>query len=64
MPIIARIEGLIVVIYPHDHAPPHVHVLGPDGEIIFILNCPDGPVSIRDGSRVFRTRSAPAGKTH
>ncbi|MBK3809591.1 DUF4160 domain-containing protein [Paraburkholderia aspalathi] len=48
MPIIARIDGLIVVIYPHDHAPPHVHVLGPDGEIIFILNCPDGPVSIRE----------------
>ncbi|HEY4299011.1 MAG TPA: DUF4160 domain-containing protein [Paraburkholderia sp.] len=48
MPILARIGGLIVVIYPHDHAPPHVHVLGPDGEIIFILNCPEGPVTLRE----------------
>jgi hypothetical protein len=46
--IIARIDGLIVVIYPHDHAPPHVHMLGPDGEIIYELNCPTGPVSIRE----------------
>ena len=48
MPIIARIDGLIVVIYPHDHAPPHVHVLGADGELISILNCPKGPVELRE----------------
>lgn len=57
MPIIARIDGLIVVIYPHDHAPPHVHGLGPDGEIIFILNCPNGPVSIRE-ARGYSEREA------
>jgi hypothetical protein len=37
-----------VVIYPNDHRPAHVHVIGPDCEAVFILNGPDGPVALRE----------------
>ena len=36
MPTVLRIGGLRVVIYPNDHRPAHVHVIG-DGEAVFIL---------------------------
>lgn len=32
MPTILRFEGLRVVIYPNDHSPEHVHVLGAECE--------------------------------
>jgi hypothetical protein len=48
MPTILRIDNLRVTIYPNDHPPPHTHVLGPDGEAIFFLNCPDGPPDLRE----------------
>jgi hypothetical protein len=47
MPTVLRIDGLRVVIYPDEHFPAHVHVLG-DGEAIFILNCPNGPPQLRE----------------
>ena len=28
--------------------PPHVHVIGPEGEAGFRLNCPDGPLELRE----------------
>jgi hypothetical protein len=31
-----------VAIYPNDHRPAHVHVIGGGGEAVFILNCPGG----------------------
>ncbi len=38
-PTIYRTEKLRFVIYPKDHAPPHVHVIGPDAEAKFgIIN--------------------------
>lgn len=37
-----------VVVYPADHRPAHVHVLGPDYEVAFVLNCPDGPMELRN----------------
>lgn len=37
MPTVLRIGGLRVVIYPNDHRPPHVHVLGPGAEAVFEL---------------------------
>jgi hypothetical protein len=43
------------MIYFNDHRPAHVHVVGPDGFAVFDLNCPDGPVSLRE-SRGFRPR--------
>ncbi len=30
MPPVLRLGGLRVVIYPNDHEPPHVHLIGPD----------------------------------
>lgn len=48
MPTVLRIGGLRVVIYPNDHRPAHVHVLGADGEAIFILHCPAGPPELRE----------------
>jgi hypothetical protein len=48
MPTVLRIDGLRVAIYPNDHRPAHVHVIGPDGEAVFDLNCPDGPPQLRD----------------
>jgi len=37
-----------VVIYPSDHRPAHVHVIGADGEAVCVLNCPDGPPELRE----------------
>lgn len=48
MPTILRIDGLRLVIYPNDHRPAHVHVIGPDGEAVFFLNCPNGPPELRE----------------
>jgi hypothetical protein len=46
MPTILRIGGLRVVIYSEDHRPAHVHVVG-EGEAVYILNCPNGPLELR-----------------
>ncbi len=35
------------MIYPNDHRPAHVHVIG-DGEAVFVLNCPNGPPELRE----------------
>jgi len=48
MPTILRFGGLRVVIYPNDHAPGHVHVIGADCEAVFELHCPAGPVTLRE----------------
>lgn len=53
MPIVLRIDGLRVIIWPNDHRPAHVHVRGAENEAVFILNCPDGPPELR-GSYGFR----------
>lgn len=48
MPTILRLAGVRVVIYPNDHRPAHVHVIGGGCEAVFKLNCPDGPVELRE----------------
>jgi Domain of unknown function (DUF4160) len=48
MPTVFRFYGLRVVIYLADHRPEHVHVIGANGEAVFILNCPDGPLELRE----------------
>jgi hypothetical protein len=48
MPTVLRIGGLRVVIWPNDHRPPHVHVMGADGEAVFNLHCPSGPPELRE----------------
>jgi hypothetical protein len=43
-----RIGGLRVAIYPNDHRPAHVHVIGNGCEAIFNLRCPDGSPELRE----------------
>ncbi|CAM2151062.1 DUF4160 domain-containing protein [Pararobbsia alpina] len=47
MPTQFRTQGYSVMIYSDDHRPPHIHVIGSDGEVVFDLNCPDGPLEVR-----------------
>ena len=48
MPTVKRIDGSRVVIYPNDHRPAHVHVIGSDSEAVFDLHCPFGPAEVRE----------------
>lgn len=48
MPTVARIDGLRVVVWPNDHRPAHVHVIGAGAEAVFELCCPDGPPVLRE----------------
>ena len=48
MPTLGRIDGWRVVIWPNDHRPGHVHVIGPAEEAVFKLRCPDGPPELRE----------------
>lgn len=48
MPTILRNGGLRVVIYPNDHRPAHVHVIGNGCEAVFNLHCPSGPPELRE----------------
>jgi hypothetical protein len=47
MPTVLRIGAVRVVIYPNDHRPAHIHVIG-SGEAVFVLHCPDGPPELRE----------------
>ena len=55
MPTVLRFDGLRVVIYPADHRPSHVHVIGAEGEAVFLLNCPFGPAELRNSYGFSRT---------
>ncbi len=46
MPTILRFSGLRVAIYPNDHR--HVHVIGNGCEAVCNLNCPAGPLRLRE----------------
>ena len=48
MPMVLRFDGPSVVVYPADHIPAHVHVFGGGNEAVFNLNCPAGPVALRE----------------
>lgn len=48
MPTVLSIRGLRVTIYPNDHRPAHVHVIGKGCEAVFHLHCPDGPPELRE----------------
>lgn len=36
------------MIYPSDHRPAHVHVMGQGCEAVFRLHCPQGPPQLRE----------------
>jgi hypothetical protein len=48
VPTVLRLGGLRVVVYPNDHRPAHMHVIGGGCEAVFHLNCPHGPVEVRE----------------
>jgi hypothetical protein len=58
VPSVLRFAGLRVVIYPNDHCPAHVHVIGRRCEAVFDLNCPIGPVELRENYRFSRRELA------
>ncbi len=37
MPTVLRIDGLRVAVYPNDHPPAHVHVIGPGWVVVINL---------------------------
>ena len=43
-----RAGAFRIVVYPNDHRPAHVHVIGQGHEAVFELNCPNGPVELRE----------------
>jgi hypothetical protein len=48
MPTVLRIGALRIVIYPNDHRPAHVHVIGQGHEAVYELNVPAGSISLRE----------------
>ncbi len=48
MPTVLRIDGYVVIIYPNDHRPAHVHVEAAGCEAVFKLNCPGGLPELRE----------------
>jgi Domain of unknown function (DUF4160) len=48
MPTVHEFDGYRAFIPTNDHRPAHVHVAKAGNEAIFVLNCPDGPVSLRE----------------
>jgi hypothetical protein len=57
VPTVLRFDGLRVVIYPNDHRPDHVHVTAAECEAVFYLNCPTGPVELRENYGFARQKS-------
>lgn len=56
MPTVLRVRGLRFVIYPNDHAPAHVHIIGPGWVVVVNLRGPEvreviGPCSERAARR-------------
>jgi hypothetical protein len=48
MPTVLRIGALRVAVYPNDHRPAHVHVIGNGHEAVFTLTDPAHSVAIRE----------------
>ncbi len=46
MPTVLRIDGLRVVVYPNDHSPAHVHVIGPGWVVVVNLAGPEAREAI------------------
>jgi hypothetical protein len=48
MPTVWKFAGFRVVIYPNDHLPMNVHVIGGGREAIFNIHSSAGPVALRE----------------
>ena len=62
MPTIDRFNQFRVVIYPNGHRPPQVHVMGQAGEVVFQLQCPDGPLELREVYQLSRRQVSDIGR--
>lgn len=51
MSTVLNVDGYRVWINTNDHPPAHVHVKKGGCEAVFLLNCPNGPVKLRDKYR-------------
>lgn len=50
MPTLHRFDGYRVFVPANDHRPAHVHVVKAGQQAVFFLNCPAGPVTIRENN--------------
>jgi hypothetical protein len=48
MPTVLRLGALRVVVYPNDHRPAHVHVMGQGHEAVFELSRSSGDATLRE----------------
>ena len=48
VPTVHRFGSLRVVIYPNDHRPAHVHVVGSGHEAVFLLRCTSARAELRE----------------
>jgi hypothetical protein len=48
VPTVLRFAALRAVIYPNNHRPAHIHVIGRGVEAVCNLHCPAGPVELRE----------------
>ena len=55
MPTVFRFKGWRVMIYTLDHLPPHVHVIGTQGEAIFVLHEGTSDVELRESFGIKNT---------
>ena len=55
MPSVTTLFGNRVAIYPNDHRPAHVHVVGSGKEAVFFLHCPEGPPELRENEGFSRS---------
>jgi Domain of unknown function (DUF4160) len=55
MPTVLRVHGLRFVIWPNDHAPPHVHVFSADAEATIWLGESNGYPRLMENRRMRRS---------
>jgi hypothetical protein len=53
-PTILRYGRMRVLIYTNEHRPAHVHVWEGQRQAVFNLNCPRGPIELRENFRFSR----------
>jgi hypothetical protein len=63
MPTVLRFGGFRVAVYPNDHRPAHVHVIGQGHEAVFELNCPGGLIELRENYGFSRRELTPIAQT-
>lgn len=58
MPTVGNVGTLRAVVYPNDHRPAHVHVIGNGCEAAYRLCCPEGPPQLRENYGFSQTEAS------